>query len=651
MPQQWNKGSQRALHVTELKELFELAGAVIGNGLDTNGPAGFPLIVPLANGESLDLSLPKPPLISNLDPDVIGIATFDSLGRVKASWGLAEKVPFLQAGKSLLDSPLRPLIDLIGISGPESLLIEGCRYFVSGIDSGLVKLVLVVDARDEVLAKRLALQNGRSADALKRLGKTLTMHQNREPLCLASTHEIASSLELAAVILWVANSPEGSLELVASVGANRQGCAAVRRLNAVSGSGCVAEIVAATRQTFGLAHVADHVLTAELEAKLCYLKPGGLSVHPLEISGKLLGVLELIGREGDPFFASSQELFETIAEHLALAINSSDLFENLERLASHDPLTGLANHRYLQEFLHQRVHEAARTEQVLSLLMIDVDHFRAFNEEEGHDAGDDVLRLVADALKSCVRPYDVAARYGGEEFVVIMPGSDMAAASNVAERLRKRVEMRPYVTKSGRHAHVSVSIGCAGFPESANDAFDLLKAADIALYEAKKSGRNLVMKYAGRYEPAPRTSSISMESFHTWISEAEWDEGMKRLDRLEPDIEGLSVALTLSESQCEILKSLIVVGPTYMRWVDERSADLDRADAAEEFRVLIPSLQGLRERYDGRGPRHIEGKRIPLLGRVLQILLAIDASQSLYEDQGRFDPEMVGLVTALHRAA
>lgn len=650
MPLRWNKNCEGFV-LTELSELFELAGAVLPGGAGPDEPSGFPLALPLSNGAVLDLNFDKPPLIANLDPESIGVATFDSLGRVKASWGLAERIPFLQIGKGLLDSPLRPVIDLIGLDAPGSVLIDGCRYYVSGVDCGLVKFVLVVDARDEFQAKRLASLNGRSADALKRLGKTLTMHQNREPLCVAATHEIASSLELAAVLLWVVNQADGSLDLMASVGATRQGCAAIRRLNAISGSGCVAEIVAATRETFNLEHVADHLLTAELEAKLCYLKPGGLSIHPLEIGGKLLGVLELIGREGDPYLASSRELFETIAEHLALAINSADLFENLEGLASHDPLTGLANHRFLQEFLHQRVHEAARTGQLLSLLMVDVDHFRAFNEEEGHDAGDEVLRQVAEALKSCVRPYDVAARYGGEEFVVVMPGSDIEAAAVVAERLRKRVEMRPYVTKSGRHAHVSVSIGVAGFPDSAKDAFDVLKAADIALYEAKKAGRNVVIKFAGRYEPAPRTSFISLEDYHSWIPEADWEDGVKRLERLEPDLEGLSIALTLSESQIEILRSLIVVGPTYLRWVDDRSNDLDRADAAEEFRVLLPSLQGLRERYDGRGPRHIEGKRIPLLGRVLQILLAIDSSQSLYEDHGRFDPEMIGLVTALHRAA
>ncbi len=472
----------------ELVELLEAAGITTSHSRSTVTSASFPLNLPLRDGGVLRLELPQPPLLSELDPDLAGLAVLDPIGHVVAAWGLASRVQPLQPGRNTLDTPLKVFFDRADRTSGHILYLDGYRYLFAGLGPGMgaMKLVLVVNANEEHRIRLESAHNRRAADALKRLGNTLSMHQNRTPLCLAATHEIASALDLAAVLLWAMEPQEGCLELVASVGANRQGVAALRRLNAFSGAGCIAEIVAASRQVFFQEQLADHVLCAELEGKLCYLRPGGVSVHPLETSGKLLGILELIGREGEPLFAESRELFQTVAEHLALAINTADLFENLERLASHDPLTGLANHRFMQDFLYQRLHEAARTEQGLGLLMVDVDHFRAFNEEEGHDAGDAVLCLVAETLKGCVRPYDVAARYGGEEFVLIMPGSDMESASAVAERLRRRIEMRPFATKSGRHARVTVSVGCAAFPGSAADPSTLLKAADLALYEAKR---------------------------------------------------------------------------------------------------------------------------------------------------------------------
>ena len=115
-----------------------------------------------------------------------------------------------------------------------------------------------------------------------------------------------------------------------------------------------------------------------------------------------------------------------------------------------------------------------RTGQVLGLAMLDVDHFPSFNEEEGHDAGDEVLKIVADAIKSCLRPYDLAARYGGEEFTIIMPGSGREGTEAVAERIRSRIEAAGYVTKSwsrsprhGKRRLCDLSRCCSGRPHSA----------------------------------------------------------------------------------------------------------------------------------------------------------------------------------------
>ena len=636
--------------MTELERLLDLAGITILEGRPTLGSEKFALSIALADQKAIRFESSEPPLVGAFSPESLGLATFDALARTQAVWGLASRIPFLKAGSSLLKSPLADLLKP-SESADRSLLLDGYRFFVSAPEGENARWILVVEARQEFQAKRLAARSQRAASALKRLGKTLTMNQNCEPLCMAAAHELASALELAACLLWVIDSEERVLELRASVGASRRGTTPIRRLNPDNGSGCAAEIAASTRRTFALDHVAEHVLTSELEAKLCYLKPGPMSVHPLEIGGKLLGVLELVGRDGDTNFEDSRELYETIAEHLALAINGSHLYENLERLASHDPLTGLPNHRCMQEFLHTRVHEALRTGHPLGMMLLDVDHFRAFNEEEGHDAGDDVLRLIADSLRACVRPYDLAARYGGEEFVVIMPSADLTSTATIAERLRALVEQRPYVTKSGRQAHVSISIGCSAYPQSSSDASDLLKAADLALYEAKKGGRNRVVGYKGTYHSEPRPPTLTVESLRPWLSQDEWIEGLSRIDRLTADLNALRKSLALSDSQMAIMRALLLMAPTYWGWIEDSADDLERAESAEEFRVLLPSLHSLTERYDGTGARRVEGKRIPLLGRVLQVLLATEKGESLHEDPGLFDPEVVGLVTAVHRAA
>lgn len=635
--------------MTELEKLLDSAGIKVTQGRSRSGSESFALSIALEGDQVLQLGSQAPPFVGAFSQEAVGLATFDTLGRVGATWGLATRIPFLITGQNLLASPLADLLRFGG-STDESVLVDGYRFLVSAPDSSANRFVLVIEAKEELQAKRQAVRNERVAFALKRLGKTLTMNQNREPLCLAATHELSSALELAACLLWLADPNEEHLELHSSVGATRRALTSIRSLKA-DGSSCAAEIAAATRKPLFLNHVSDHALTSELEAKLCYLKPGPLSVHPLEIGGKLLGVLELVGRDGDVTFHDSKELFETIAEHLALAINAASLYENMEKLASHDPLTGLPNHRFMQDFLHARVHEAVRTGQSVGLMMIDVDHFRAFNEEEGHDAGDEVLRMLADALRFCIRPYDIAARYGGEEFVVIMAASDLASTTAIAERLRGHVDQKPFVTKSGRRAHVSVSVGTAALPETAGDANDLLKAADIALYEAKRGGRNRVVQYTGAYQAEGREQLVSVESLRGWLSEEDWNEGLTRIERRSGDLAAIQEAIGLTHSQVAILNSLLLIGPHYREWSANQSVQLEAACSAEEFRALLPNLQSLEERFDGTGPRKVEGKRIPLLGRVLKVLLSVEEGVPLFDDPGLFDPEILGLVGTLHRAA
>ncbi len=616
---------------------------------------GFPVSVPLQDGGSLMLDLPEPGVLSNLDPDSVGVAVIDLLGYPRAVWGLARRVKFFRGPENVLYSEIGALVKaaLDGVSG--SLYLDGMRFHIGGVDarSATDLVVLVTNANEERNARRQASKSSREAEALKRLGRVLSMNQQLTPLAVAAVHEIASATELAAVLLWVADFDAKSLYLTASTGANRSGTSALHTLDLYGGGTCIAELVAMSRQDFSIPNVADHLLTADLEAKFCYLKPGPMSVHALEIGDRLIGVLEMIGREGDTNFPENLELFEVMAEHLALALNNSLLFEKLEKQASHDPLTGIANHRSLHEFLNMRVAEAKRTNQELSAVMLDVDHFRSFNEEEGHEAGDTVLKMVADTIKSTLRPYDLCARYGGEEFSLVLPGSNKEAALVVAERIRKRIESVPFITRTGRMRHVSASLGVAVFPEAAADGVGLLRAADQALYEAKRTGRNRVIIFEGHLADL-QTDDFDTGALWKFVAAKSREEVETRARELEPHFRLIEASLGLTRSQQQMLRGLAMLQDVYRK---ARKSKTDKAlvklETAAELRSLLPSLQALDERFDGRGPLGQAGNKIPLLSRVLAVCNALveNKGKSLLEQTGRYDPEIVALVARLEEAA
>jgi diguanylate cyclase (GGDEF)-like protein/PAS domain S-box-containing protein len=165
----------------------------------------------------------------------------------------------------------------------------------------------------------------------------------------------------------------------------------------------------------------------------------------------------------------------------------------LEQLATRDGLTGLANRRCFDETLHAEWARAQRQRQPLSLLMVDVDNFKAYNDANGHLGGDECLKRIATAVASEMRANDLVARYGGEEFAVILPNQSLKGAASVAERIRTRVEQLQVPNSLAPGQHVTVSIGAAtAMASPENSASDLVAIADAALYRAKHMGRNRI---------------------------------------------------------------------------------------------------------------------------------------------------------------
>ncbi len=212
-----------------------------------------------------------------------------------------------------------------------------------------------------------------------------------------------------------------------------------------------------------------------LEAGANRLRAGDLSHRVSCALGDELGQL------ADAFNAMADKLEKTQAE--------------LKELASHDGLTGLYNHRMFHTLLAHELARGKRFNRPLSLLMIDIDHFKHVNDMHGHLAGDAVLKELGNLLLRQARAIDRVCRYGGEEIIVILPETENTAALNIAERLRAVVEREQLDVGGGRSVNVTVSIGLASWPAQASDAETLVAAADTAMYAAKQAGRNRVCRY------------------------------------------------------------------------------------------------------------------------------------------------------------
>ncbi|WP_237396900.1 GGDEF domain-containing protein [Okeania sp. KiyG1] len=158
-----------------------------------------------------------------------------------------------------------------------------------------------------------------------------------------------------------------------------------------------------------------------------------------------------------------------------------------------DPLTGLFNRRYLEEFLNRETYRAIRTEKPIGIIMIDVDHFKRFNDEFGHAAGDIILKNLGSFLKQNVRDYDIACRYGGEELIMILPGSSLESTAKRAEQIRKEIKQLSVEYDGILLSSITVSLGVACFPEHGKTGEKVIQAADAALYQAKYEGRNRVV--------------------------------------------------------------------------------------------------------------------------------------------------------------
>jgi len=232
--------------------------------------------------------------------------------------------------------------------------------------------------------------------------------------------------------------------------------------------------------TFRCKHFSDDDCTA-IADQLCV---------PLLAQGAVLGTLVL--RADAPIGSAARDLATAAAENISLAVSNLKLQDTLRTQSLRDPLTGLFNRRYLEISLARDLARAVRRSQPLAVLMLDIDHFKPFNDSHGHDAGDAVLGQVGQLIAGMVREEDAACRYGGEEFTIILQETDSASALDRAEEICASVRAMEIMHRRQNIGPVTLSIGVASYPQHGDTPEQLLRRADRALYVAKRSGRDRV---------------------------------------------------------------------------------------------------------------------------------------------------------------
>jgi diguanylate cyclase (GGDEF)-like protein len=218
---------------------------------------------------------------------------------------------------------------------------------------------------------------------------------------------------------------------------------------------------------------------------LCHpdTEPHGRIIIPLKAVNTVVGLLSLYTVPGTEVSDSLKLFLASLGNLIGIAINNSRLYEETKSVSLHDPLTGLANRRFLQIQLEKSFGAAKRYHEKLSVVMLDIDHFKQYNDTRGHQEGDRLLTRLAEVLLKGMREADYVFRYGGEEFLCVLPETGLATACEAAERLRRAVQVETDVT---------ISLGVATFTDDMPDKDTLIRKADEALYRAKERGRNRV---------------------------------------------------------------------------------------------------------------------------------------------------------------
>jgi len=322
-------------------------------------------------------------------------------------------------------------------------------------------------------------RRNQEANLLRQMGDLLQVSNERDEYYTIIKEYIPQLFPETSGALFILNNSQSSVEAMTLWGENLQSdpsfapndCWAMRRGQIYNGN--------ASKPGLTCKHIKKPFSGRYLEV-------------PMMASGEMIGVLHIEDKEELYPIENIQDLAHTLADHLSLSLSNLKLRETLRIQSIRDALTGLFNRRYMEESLSREIPRAVRKNTPVGIIMLDIDHFRDFNNTYGHEAGDVVLREIGAQLQSHVRGEDITCRYGGEEFILILPEANLEVTVQRAERIRTAIKSIRVEYHRQPLGVISVSLGVSVFPEHSSTVEGLVKKADEALYIAKHNGRDRV---------------------------------------------------------------------------------------------------------------------------------------------------------------
>jgi diguanylate cyclase (GGDEF)-like protein len=222
----------------------------------------------------------------------------------------------------------------------------------------------------------------------------------------------------------------------------------------------------------------------------------------MRLGDQVIGMISAQTYQTYDYTPEDQQILEMLAAYSAIAINNARLFAEVRRLAITDSLTGVFNRRYFFTSIQNEFRRSERYGHPLSMMMLDLDHFKAINDTYGHDIGDEIIKEVSQFCQDNIRKLDILARYGGDEFVILLPETNLNHATELAERLRGMIESQS-IQIGEMLFQMTISIGVTGIRDESVKMEDFLKNVDQALYAAKEAGRNTVRSHRPSQEKHP----------------------------------------------------------------------------------------------------------------------------------------------------
>jgi diguanylate cyclase (GGDEF)-like protein/putative nucleotidyltransferase with HDIG domain len=377
---------------------------------------------------------------------------------------------------------------------------------------------------------------------------------------------------------------------------------------------------------------------------------------PMKSKDKLIGILAVSRKRLHGFYSNDDiDLLMTVAHEAAVVVENAQLYAQARERANTDELTGLFNHRYFHQRLDEEIARSSRFGHIFSLIFLDLDLFKTYNDVHGHLAGDDILSQVARHIKFTIRRTDIGVRYGGDEFAVILPQTSLDGARTLAERMRKRIEAQT----DSISVPLTCSIGIACWPADGVMREEIVRSADAALYYAKQTGRNRIclasevaLSHALRVEVQPEAKAAILSTIYALAATVDAKDHhtyghSKKVAKYATDI---AEVLGYSEERMATIRAAALLHDIGKIGVSDRLLEKTGPLTPEDWEpirahpnlgvAILKHVNGLHEclaavqyhheHYDGSGyPAGLKGENIPQDARIMAVADAYDAMTSL----------------------